>query len=223
MTHESPRLRPGSLSQAMSELYSAVLADIMDELGLRNQALDGSIRPLYEGAKLWGRAKTVLCVEVFQVPSDPYAREIEAVDTVKAGDVLVVSADFRHGAFWGELLATATVARGGVGAVVDGLCRDSGKLRDMKFPVFCKGLDPCDSKGRLDVVAYDVPIRCGGVLINPGDLVFADQDGVVMIPREVVGDVVSRAVEKVRRENTMRKDLMAGMTLREAFRKHRIL
>ncbi len=207
----------------LAELYSAVLADIMDDQGYRNQAMHSHIRPLSSGMRLWGRAKTVLCVGVAQIPAEPYTKEMESVDTVRPGEVMVVAADCGHGAYWGELLATATAARGGVGAVIDGLCRDSVKLKNMGFPVFCKGLDPCDSKGRLDVVAYDVPIHCGGVLVQPQDFVMADEDGVVVVPRQILEETVRRALEKVRGEDAMRLDLKAGMSIRDAFRKHKIL
>ena len=114
---------------------------------------------------------------------------------------------------WGELLSTAAKARGARGAVVDGLIRDILKIEELGFPVFASGIKPVDSMGRGVVTAYNVPVECGEVLVNPGDFVFADYDGVVIIPKDVVKPVLDLATEKVRRENSSRAELMQGAYL----------
>jgi len=166
----------------------------------------------------------VLCVDVYEIPDEPYQQEIAAVDSLKQNDVLVCSTNgSTRICFWGELLSTAARARGARGAVIDGFIRDAKQILAMGFPIFTTGLSPVDSNGRGDVVAYNVPIECGGVKVNPGDIVFGDADGVVVIPQMVETVVISAALEKVSGENRTRDALLAGATLREVYDKFGIL
>ena len=107
--------------------------------------------------------------------------------------------------------------------VIDGYTRDTKAISAMGFPVFCRGMHPADSLGRIDVAEHDVPIRCGGVLVHPGDLILADEDGVVTIPRDVAEQAITLAEEKVRGENLVRQALAEGMSVAEAFRRYGIL
>jgi regulator of RNase E activity RraA len=93
----------------------------------------------------------------------------------------------------------------------------------MGYPVFHAGIRPLDSKGRGRVMAIDVPVRCGDVLVRPGDLIFADFDGVVVIPRQVEEDVLRRAAEKAGKESDTRRELLKGRTLRDVFNQYRVL
>jgi regulator of RNase E activity RraA len=120
---------------------------------------------------------------------------------------------------WGELLSTAAKNAGCVGAVVDGAVRDVVKMRDMPFPVFAKGTSPYDSQNRQRVIDVDVPVEIGGTAFRPGDLVFADRDGVVVVPREVEQEALSRAWNKVHEENITRDAIKNGMKATEAYRK----
>jgi regulator of RNase E activity RraA len=173
---------------------------------------------------LVGRAKTVVWAPMFHVPERPYDLEIAAVDSLRPGEVFVMAVGRSEEIVpWGELLSTATLARGGRGAVLDGLIRDSGKIRAMGLPVFSVGRRPYDSCGRGVVVAYDVPVVLDGVPVAPGDLVFGDADGVVVVPRASEDDVVTRAWAKVEGENQVRDALRAGTPLAEVFRTHGIL
>jgi 4-hydroxy-4-methyl-2-oxoglutarate aldolase len=124
---------------------------------------------------------------------------------------------------WGELLTTAARARGAAGCVTDGLVRDVRLIREMRFPVFSGGIGPLDTKGRGIVVAIDVPIECGGVPVAPGDWIFGDADGVVVIPSGLCERAVERALEKVVAENTVRAELAAGEPLATVFARHGIL
>src|SRR6185295_14733910 len=124
---------------------------------------------------------------------------------------------------WGELLTTAALQRGAVGAVTDGFVRDVRAIRNMKFPVFHGGIAPLDSKGRGKVVAIDVPIECAGVRIEPGDLIFGDVDGVVVVPRRAEDEVLSRAFQKVASENRTRDELLQGAKLGEVFDRYGVL
>ncbi len=123
----------------------------------------------------------------------------------------------------GELLSTASKCRGAVGCVTDGLVRDVKHIRQMGFPVFHGGIGPLDTKGRARMVEMDTPVECGGVQIHPGDLVFGDLDGVVVIPQAQAAAVLARAFEKVTAENTTREELLEGLLLREVYERHGVL
>lgn len=205
-------------------LYTAVLSDACDAAGTRDRALGPEIRPLDESLRLVGRAKPVVWAPMFHVPERPYDEEIAAVDSLQPGEVFVMAVGrSEHIVPWGELLSTATVARGGRGAVLDGLVRDVARIKAMKLPVYCTGRRALDSRGRGIVVDRDVPVVIDGVRIEPGDLVVGDADGVVIVPRAVEREVLERAWEKVQGEDRTREDLRAGMLLEEVFRKHGIL
>jgi regulator of RNase E activity RraA len=212
------------LGDLQKSLYAAAIADVLDELGFRQQAMDTGIRPITFGMKLFGRAFTVLATDVYEVPDKPYEKELEAVDQLREGDVLVATTNgSTSSGFWGELLTTAAMSKGARGVVIDGLTRDSQQIIEMGFPVFVRGCNPLDSKGRTDVIAYGVPIECGGVLVNPNDAVFADNDGIVVVPEEIAEEAVSEAMKKVSREGQMRRALRNGMGVVEAYNTFGIL
>jgi regulator of RNase E activity RraA len=200
------------------ELYTAVISDTLDKVGYRDQAMTADIRPVFTGAKIIGRAHTVLSSDVYQIKDDPYALEIAAIDSVPVNGVVVASTNkSTRTCVWGELLSTATRARGGRGAIIDGHVRDVAMIEQMDFPVFGTGMRPVDSNGRGMIVSYAEPVVCGGVLVNEGDIVFADIDGIVVIPQAVEEEVIRLAREKVASESSMREWLAEGRTLREAF------
>ena len=162
-------------------LYSPVVADVLDRMGYREQCLRADIRPLAMGHVVAGFARTVKTVDAPSTsPEKPYEGEMAAVDALGSGDVMVVSRC--EWSFWGELLSTAARYRDCRGIVIDGYTRDTTAIIEMGFPVFCRGIHPADSLGRMDVETHDVPIECGGVRVSPGDLVLGDHDGVVVIP-----------------------------------------
>jgi 4-hydroxy-4-methyl-2-oxoglutarate aldolase len=214
--------RPSAWIDRLVKLYTPVVADVLDRLGFRSQCLNARVRPLWPEAKAAGFALTVQTVPAREIaPAHPYAGELAAVDALQNGDVLVVSQS--ASSFWGELLSTAASYRGCRGVVLDGPTRDSAAIRAMGFPAFHVGFHPADSLGRLDVVAHNVPISCADVLVNPGDLVLADHDGVVVVPSGAAEDVLRHAEEKVSGENLVRKALAGGMSTTEAFKKYGIL
>ena len=174
----------------LQPLNAAVLSDTLDSLGLMQQAMKPFMRPLDDTLQLIGRARTGLYMPVYAPPAkgeNPYEVEIALVDDLAPGDVVVLACDgpTERIAPWGELLSTASVARGAAGCVTDGLVRDLKQIREMGFPVFCGGIGPLDTKGRAHMVERDVPVMCAGVTVRRGDLVFGDVDGVVVIPQEV--------------------------------------
>ena len=205
-------------------LYTAVVSDALDQLGARQQAMREYMRPLHAQCRFSGWARTISCSDIHHVPADPYAREIEAVDSLLAGEVVVVSTGkSTRNAPWGELLSTAARARGARGAVVDGLVRDVRRIEELGFPVFAAGIKPVDSLGRGIVTACNVAVECGEVLVDPGDFVFADYDGVVVVPQAMVKEVIELATDKAGRENTSRAELMQGAYLRDVFAKYGVL
>jgi 4-hydroxy-4-methyl-2-oxoglutarate aldolase len=207
-----------------AHLYTAVVSDACDAAGLRSQSVWPDIRPLDESLVLVGRAKTVVWAPMFHIPERPYDREIAAVDSLKPGEVMVMTTGrSREIVPWGELLSTATVARGGRGVVLDGLIRDAARIKEMKLPVFCTGRRPLDSRGRGIVVDYDVPIAIDGVEIMPGDLILGDGDGVIVVPRAREQEILGLAWSKVDGEDTTRRALLEGRSVADVFREHGIL
>jgi 4-hydroxy-4-methyl-2-oxoglutarate aldolase len=206
------------------KLYTGVICDTLDELGYRNQAMKENLRPLSNESVLVGIAKTIHAVDIYYVRENSYEKEIEAVDSIKPGEVVVASTNqsIRNG-LWGELMSTASKMRGARGAIIDGLIRDTRKILELDFPVFCTGYKPVDSRGRGIVIDYDCRIEAGGVTVNPGDVIFADIDGVVVIPQEVFEIVVKHAFDKVERENSTRNELFEGKLLREVYDKYGVL
>src|SRR5690606_21011724 len=192
-------------------LYSAVLSDVLDSFGRRDQAMRSFIRPLDEDLVLFGRARTGFFMNTYAVAEgeNPYEVEIALVDDLKPGDVAVFGCDgpTHRIAPWGELLSTAARQRGAAGCVTDGLVRGVRHIRKMQFPVVHGGIGPLDSKGRGKMMAMDVPIRCGGAPVASGDLIFGDVDGVVVIPQDIAADVIAAALERIEGENHTRKHL----------------
>jgi regulator of RNase E activity RraA len=206
------------------KLYVAAVSDILDSLGLTEQAMTANIRPITSEMRVIGRAHTVLTTDIYERPAEPYHMEIAAVDSLKAGDVMVACPNgSERTCLWGELLSTAARCRGATGAIIDGHTRDAKKIIEMDFPVFCTGYRPVDSSYRSQVVAFGVPVRVGGVLVNPGDIIFGDFDGIVAIPREVLEEAVTKALAKVEGENNSRKMLLEGYSLRDVFDKYGVL
>jgi 4-hydroxy-4-methyl-2-oxoglutarate aldolase len=209
-------------------LYVAAVCDILDELGYRNQAMHQRLRPLLPDRKncgFVGRARTIRWMDTDYVREDnPYGIELEAMDSLKPGDVVVHSTDYAGtNAPWGELMSTVAKINGAVGCVCDSQIRDCNRIIEMEFPVYYSGIRPLDSKGRAMVMEHDIPIRCGEVLVKPGSLIFADFDGIVVIPHEVEEAVLVKAREKVHKENLSRKDLLQGKSLREVYSKYGVL
>ena len=185
-----------------------------------------SIRPLDEDLIMFGRARTGLYMEVYHVEPgiNPYELEIKLIDDLKPGDVAVLGCPRGDRvAPWGELLSTTAKARKAAGCVTDGLVRDVRLIRQMEFPCFAGGIGPLDSKGRGMVMAIDVPISCGGARVAPGDWIFGDVDGVVVIPAGLAEETIKRALTKVTEENTVRAELERGDLLKDVFQRHGIL
>ncbi len=207
-------------------LHVPAVCDILDQLGHRHQAMHQRLRPLDPAhCTIVGRARTFRWMETdYVVEHDPYGLEIEAMDALRPGDVVVHSTDHAGtNAPWGELMSTVAQRNGATGCVCDSQIRDCRKILQLGFPVFYRGIRPLDSLGRGRVMAYDVPVQCGDVLVRPGELVFADFDGVVVVPRDVEDEALQRAEEKIGKETASRRELLKGRTLRDVYNEYRVL
>ena len=209
-------------------LYVAAVCDMLDSLGYRNQAMHHRLRPLLPDVRncgFVGRARTVRWMETdYVVEGDPYGLEIDLMDSLVPGDVVVHSTDFSGtNAPWGELMTTIAKRNGAVGCICDSQVRDTVRIMEMNFPVYYTGIRPLDSQGRARVMAYDLPVRCGDVLVHPQELVFADHDGIVVIPKAVEQEVLQLALGRVGKESQARSDLQSGKTLREVYAKYGVL
>jgi len=163
---------------------------------------------------------TLYLEAVSEPPERPFQLEMEVIDGLSAGQLIVAQCNAPQlSALWGGLLSNAAVGHGAAGVVTDGGSRDYREIVSLGFPVFCRGLTPYDSQGRMDGVERDIPIVCGGIRVQPGDLVFADVDGVVVVPQALVEETIARAWEKVQGESRVREELRAGASVVETFRK----
>jgi 4-hydroxy-4-methyl-2-oxoglutarate aldolase len=207
-----------TLDQMRQSLYSAVVCDALDAEGLTRQSPRVPLRPMTTAGVLVGRCRTTLWADMAHPDPRPYELELRAVDACRADDVLIAAAggSVRSG-IWGELLSTAAAKSGCVGAIVDGAVRDVRQMRAMQFAIYARATCIYDSKDRQRVIDLDVPVEIGGVAFAPGDLVFADEDGVVVVPRHAEDAVIRRAWEKVHAENRVREAIAAGMKASEAF------
>lgn len=175
---------------------------------------------------LFGWARIGLYRDVYEVPTDrnPYELEIKLVDDLKPGDVAVLACGASGRiAPWGGLLTTAARARGAAGCLTDGQVRDTRATRKMGFPVFHGGISPLDSKGRGEIIEIDIAVEIAGVRVAPGDLVFGDADGVVIIPHAIAHEVFAKATEKLAGERDTEAALARGETLASVFARHGIL
>jgi 4-hydroxy-4-methyl-2-oxoglutarate aldolase len=205
------------------ELYTPVVGDILDALGRYHQFLPQPIQPMRESMIVVGRAMPVLMIDVHGPQKKPFGLMTEALDDLKPGEVYLCAGGGMRCAYWGELLTATARTRGAAGAVIDGFHRDTPKVLEQDWPVFSRGRFAQDSSVRTAVTSFRCPIEIGGVWIEPGDLVFGDLDGVVVVPRSLESEVIERSLEKARAEKVVRKAIEGGMSATDAFRKFGIL
>ncbi|MBI2827099.1 MAG: RraA family protein [Planctomycetia bacterium] len=213
-----------SLALLRQHLYTAAISDALDRLGHRAQVCSIDLRPMTGHRKLIGRAKTTLWADMAHDDANPYELELKAVDSCRTDDVLVAAAagSMRSG-LWGELLSTAARNRGCVGAIVDGAVRDVAAMTAMGFAVFARGACPRDSLHRQRVIDVDVPVELGSVRCAPGDLVVADEDGVVIVPAALEREALEAAWSKIDGEHATRAAIAAGMKAWDAYQKFGVL
>jgi len=213
-----------TLAMMRESLYSAVVCDALDALGYPRQSPRLIFTAYTSEQVLVGRCKTTLWGEIAHEDDHPYEKELLAIDSCQMDDVLIAAAQgsMRSG-IWGELLSTAAMNRGCVGAIIDGAVRDVRKMKAIEFPVFARATITYDSKHRQRVVDIDVPVEIDGVRFSPGDLVFADIDGVVVVPQQIEAELIQCAWHKVHAENVVRDAIKSGMKATDAYNKYGVL
>ena len=217
---------------ARQELFSAVIGDVMDKMGLQHQFLPPAIVPLDRQMIVCGRAMTVLEADVFDevvegshnaLSAKPFGLMMEALDSLQTNEVYLCTGSSPRYALWGELMSVRATKCGAAGAVVDGYSRDTRGVLALGFPTFSYGSYAQDQGPRGKVIDYRIPIQVGQVRVSPGDIVFGDLDGVCVVPRAAEEEVLNRAFEKARKEKVVRKALEEGMPAKDAFAKYGIL
>jgi 4-hydroxy-4-methyl-2-oxoglutarate aldolase len=190
------------------------VSDALDALGLAGSVL--GIGPMWEGARVAGRAVTVQLAEGPSPSEEPVHLGVRAIAASRPGDVIVVANGGRIGmGAWGGLLCTAAKHRGVAGVIVDGACRDVDEAREMEFPAFARAPVVRTARGRVHEQSYGAPVSLGDVEVRTGDLVVADGSGVAVVPIEAVAAVARKARELVERESRMRSELLAGASVEE--------
>ena len=216
------------LVRRLRNLFTPIVSDTLDEMGITRNACSHEIRPILPKIKIAGTAFTAR-TERYDVFTKSDISEwlrvmIRMLEASKKGDIFVVSTDNTvEAASWGELMSNAAHARGAAGAVTDGAVRDVPRILSMSspFPVYARAYTPADSKGRLKYVEYNLPVECGGIKVNPEDLIFGDLDGVICIPRSDASTVIKRSEEKLAKENDFRKAVRRGVSVSKAFAKYK--
>jgi regulator of RNase E activity RraA len=208
------------------ELFTAVVGDVMDAMGLLHQFLPPQIKPLRNDMVVTGRAMTVLEADVpsgTDFVSEPFGLMFRALDDLKAEEVYICAGGSPRYALWGELMSTRATNLGAAGAVLDGYHRDTSGILRLAFPTFSYGGYAQDQAPRGKVIDFRVPLEVGGVKVAPGDIVFGDLDGVCVIPRDAEDEVFRRALEKVQNENLVGRAIEEGMSAQEAFEKFGVM
>jgi regulator of RNase E activity RraA len=205
-------------------LFPAVVGDVLDKLGYFHQFLPPGIQPLRDDMVIAGRAMPVLTADYFaeevegqtEVSRMPFGLTFHALDDLKPNEVYISTGGSPRYAMWGELMSTRAMQLKANGAVLNGFSRDTRSILKLHFPTFSLGRYAQDAAARSKVVDFRIPIEVGGVLINPGDIVFGDLDGVLIVPQAVAKEAITKALHKARTENLVRKAIQEGMTAVEA-------
>lgn len=217
---------------ARRELFTGVVGDVLDKLGRYHQFLPPPIQPLRPDMVVLGRAMPVLSVDVFveklegtanPLMAKPFGLMLEALDDLKPGEVYLNTGSSPRNALWGELMSTRAARLGAAGAVLDGYTRDTLAILRLNFPTFSWGRYGQDSAPRYKVMDFRVPVEIGEVRVQPGDIVYGDIDGVLIVPREVELEVFTRALEKARGEKKVKAAIENGTSACEAFETYGIM
>ncbi|HEY2473063.1 MAG TPA: RraA family protein [Terracidiphilus sp.] len=214
------------------ELFTCVVGDVMDKMGLTHQFLPPAIRPLHQDMVVVGRAMPVLSGDVFAEKIEDSANPLsarsfglmlQALDDLRPGEIYLNTGSSPRNAMWGEMMSTRARVLGARGAIVNGYFRDTQAILAMNFPTFGFGSYGQDSAPRYKVYDFRVPVEIGAVTIDPGDILFGDIDGVLAVPADAASEVFHRALEKARGEKTVKRDLENGLSATEAFARHGIM
>jgi 4-hydroxy-4-methyl-2-oxoglutarate aldolase len=212
-----------ALEALRTRLHTNVVGDVLDKLGYEHQFLPAPIRSIGDPGIVVGRAMPVLMIDVYGPQEQPFGLLTEALDQLQPDDVYLATGGLHRCAYWGEILTEVSRQRGAAGAVIDGYHRDTRGVLARNWPVFSRGSFGQDSSVRTQVTNYRCRVELGGVNVEPGDIVFGDIDGVVVIPRAIEDDVIAGALDKVSGERTVLNEIANGLTSTEAFARHGIL
>ncbi|MEX0348173.1 MAG: RraA family protein [Paracoccaceae bacterium] len=207
-----------------TELFTAVIGDVLDQLGYRDQFLPAGVTPLIPGTRIVGRAMTVqetpYAMGEGQGPlaDRPFGLMFEALDDLKENEIYITTGTSLNCALWGGLMSTRAMYLKAAGAILDGYVRDTAETRHLGFPVFSRGAYAQDQGTRGKVVDYRMPLRIGPVQINDGDLIVADDEGVLVIPQDVEVDAITAAHEKAATESEVAIAIRGGMSTVDAFK-----
>ena len=202
-------------------LYTGAVADVLDAGGHRDQVLPAQIQPVTLSMKMAGPAFPGLGQPTDDVTHNDTEKRLAMLESAEPGSVSVWACGGHVGsAHWGEIMSRSVMERGCVGAVVDGGLRDTEFVLQLGFPVFCRFRSPASSIGRWDIVDWDCEITIGSTLVHPGEWVFGDVDGVVVVPAEIVEDVLAESEAKVETEQLMRAELDRGEPITDVFGRH---
>lgn len=216
---------------ARRELFVAVVGDVLDTLGLQHQFLDPRLKPIDPSMTIIGRAMPVLEADYFAdrqtgnnpLSDKPFGLMLEALDDLRRDEVYVCAGSTGAYALWGGLMSTRARQCGAAGAVVHGFHRDTNEILALGFSVASFGSYAQDQGPRGKVLDWRLPIDVDGIRISPGDVIYADRDGALVVPASAVEAAFSGAIEKVRGEQTVLKALQEGMTAAEAFRRFGVM
>ncbi|WP_233416711.1 RraA family protein [Halovulum marinum] len=208
-----------------TRLFTAVVGDVLDQMGLRRQFLPAGIAPLQPGMKIAGRAMPVLEADIFDdapeaaagpLSRKPFGLMLEALDDLRPGEIYVATGAALRYALWGELMATRATYLKAASAILDGYVRDAAGIEALGFPTFCRGVYAQDQGPRGKVIDYRCAIEIDGVRIQPGALLFGDREGVLVIPREAEAEAIRRAVDKAETETEVERAIRGGMSAAQA-------
>jgi regulator of RNase E activity RraA len=217
---------------AKKELFVALVGDILDKMGCQHQFLPPTIKPLHSDFVVIGRAMPVLEADVFEeetkdsknpMMKKPFGIMFEALDDLKEDEVYICSGSSPNYALWGGLMSTRALRLKGAGAVLHGWSRDTDEILKLNFPTFSYGGYAQDQGPRGKVIDYRVPIEIEGTRIHPGDIIYGDRDGVLVVPKRSVKEAFTGAIEKARGEQLVKKALENGMSTVDAFKKFGIM
>jgi 4-hydroxy-4-methyl-2-oxoglutarate aldolase len=220
---QAPRAGRSIADVTELHLHTAAVGDVLDAMGRTHQFLPAEIHSISAGRIVVGRAMPVLIADVCGPQQQPFGRLTEALDQLRSGEVYVARGGRVPCAAWGEILSAAAASRGAAGAVIDGYHRDTRRVIAQGFPVFSRGAYAQDAAVRSRVTDFRVPIEIGGVSIAPGDLIFGDEDGVVVIPQGIENEVVERALAKMTTESAVLADVQRGASSTAVLRDYGVL
>lgn len=227
MVDESLSLK--KISERLKNLYTPAISDTLDEMGYTSFSMKHTIKPLIANLKVAGQAITMkakVYEKYKEIEMDKWLQVLlDSLEAAEPGKIFVVeTGENLDIASWGELMSNTAMHKGVEGAITDGAVRDTQKILEISpsFQIFAASRTPKDSKGRLEFIEFNTEILCAGVRVRPNDFVFGDEDGVVVIPKEIVNEVVTEAENRANKEESLRKSIIEGMDVKEAYKKYRV-